>query len=88
MSSSFSVVLWSQSGFGNDQGIESRNSMVMLEKTCTISLIHDLSIFLCMLFSLITTWKHFIKLQFLHLNEDVEGDQIYKVNINIINLRG
>ena len=46
------MVLWSESGFGNDQGFESRNNMVMLEQTCTISLIHDFSVFVCMLFSL------------------------------------
>ena len=40
-----------KSGFGNDQGFESRNSMVMLEQTCAISLIHDSSVFV-MLFSL------------------------------------
>ncbi len=46
------VVLWSQSGFGN--GFESRNSMLILQQTCTISLIHDFSIFVCMLFFSLT----------------------------------
>ena len=31
----------------NDQEFESRNSLVMLEQTCTISLIHDFSIIVC-----------------------------------------